>query len=130
MSLGPNANVDVTVGPVKIFANNEIVWKVRAVEEGKQGLMFGVDGEQISKELAVGEGFRRINATRPGWHFWEILEYPAEEPFRSDSVVQSISISYPKRISKTSGSGWWIWYFFGVSIVSGLIFLPVFKVKI
>ncbi len=130
VSLLPNEKTDVTMGPVKIFANNEMMWKVQGVSQGRAELMFAVNDEQVGKELVVGEGLKRISVKRPGGHFWQILEHPAERPFGNDSIVQSISISYPKRVSWTSGSFWWICYFFGVSVAAGLIFLPVFKVKI
>ena len=44
--------------------------------------MFRVGGEPVEKELAVGDGFMRTSAERPGWCWSDILLQPAEPPFR------------------------------------------------
>ena len=93
-------------------------------------MIFSVDGRPVSKELAIGDGLMRVSPERPGRNWADILLYPLEKPFDSNSPVQSISIGYPDRISVTSGTNWWIGYFFVVSLIFALIFKPVFKVRI
>jgi len=56
--------------------------------------------------------------------------HPLEKPFGPDSVVQSISINYPDRQSRTSGTGWWLVYFFVASLVFALLFKPFLKVRV
>jgi hypothetical protein len=56
--------------------------------------------------------------------------HPAEEPFAPDSIVQSVTIDYPKRLSKTSGADWWLIYFFIASMVFAFISRPFLKVRI
>jgi len=56
--------------------------------------------------------------------------YPDEKPFPADSPVKSISLDYPDRKSFTSGTDWWIAYFFVMSLIVALIFKPMLKVKI
>ena len=89
-----------------------------------------MDGKQIDKERAIGDGFMRVSARRPGWRFTDILLHPLEKPFGPDSVVQSISIKYPDRISLTSGTDWWVVYFFIASLIFALVFKPFLKVRI
>lgn len=60
----------------------------------------------------------------------DLLLHPMEQPFNADSIVKSITIEYPERVSYTSGTDWRIVYLIVVSMIFGLILMPVFKVKI
>ena len=128
--LEPISAAQVTIGPVRIFSLREISWDIKAREKGYHQLVFRVDKQQIEKELAIGGGFMRTSVMRPGWNWSDILMFPREQPFSPDSIVESISIDYPDRSSMTSGTDWWIVYFFVASIVFGFVFKPFLKVKI
>jgi hypothetical protein len=130
VSIEPISEVDVTMGPIRVFSTREVHWKIRAGRDGYHQITFSLDDRKVSKELAIGNGFMRVSAVRPGWNWTDILLYPWEKPFHPDAIVQSISIEYPERISKTSGTDWWIVYFFLVSLVFALIFKPGLKVRI
>jgi len=121
---------EVMMAPVRIFSKREICWKIRALEKGYHRIVFKVDGEQIEKDLAIGAGFMRVSAERPGWRWSDIMLHPWEKPFRPDSIAQSVSINYPARPSLTSGTDWWLIYFFVLSLVFALIFKPFLKVRI
>ena len=130
VSIGPSAAAEVIVGPVRSFSTKEICWKIKARENGYHHIVFHVDRQKIEKQLAIGDGFMRVSTQRPGWHWADVLLNPAEKPFRPDSLVQSISIDYPERHSWTSGTNWWLIYFFIASMVLALFFKPFLKVKI
>ena len=72
----------------------------------------------------------RLSPKRPGADFADILLYPLEKPFTSDSPVHSISINYPERNSRIYGTDWWIVYFFVVSMIFAFMFKPLLKVRI
>jgi hypothetical protein len=135
-TLWPNVTLEstpaaeVTIGPVRVFSKHQIYWKVKARENGGHHIIFRVDGEQIGKDLAIGDGFMRVSAERPGWNWADILLHPWERPFGTDSVILSVSIDYPERLSRTSGTDWWLIYFFVASLVFALIFKPFLKVRI
>ncbi len=130
VSIKSTPALEVMIGPVKIFSKREICWKIRTSEKGYHRMIFKVDDEQIEKELAIGDGFMRVSIERPGWHWSDIMLHPWEKPFRTNSTVQSISINYPDRMSLTSGTDWWLIYFFVLSLVFALIFKPFLKVRI
>ena len=121
---------EVTIGPVRVLSKRQIYWQIMARENGSHHLTFQVGQQQFEKELAVGDGFKPVSAQRPGWHFSEILLYPLEKPFSADSVVQSISVDYPDRQGRTSGTGWWLLYFFVASMAFAMLFKPLLKVRI
>jgi hypothetical protein len=72
----------------------------------------------------------RVSAERPGWDWESILLNPWEKPFHPDEAVQSIAIVYPERSSWTSGTFWWMVYWFVVSMVAALCFRPAMNVNV
>jgi hypothetical protein len=126
----PSAAVETLVGPVRVRSQGELCWNLRAAKSGQHRLVFQVDRETVDKELAIGEGFMRLSALRPGWRWADALLYPSEKPFAPGSPVQSIAIDYPRRSSWTSGTDSWVIYWFGMSMVSGLFFRRLMNVNI
>ena len=122
--------VQVIVGPVQVLSRKEIYWKIRAVEEGHHLLVFQVDGQQHEKQVVVGTGFRRVSLKRPGPDVADILLHPLERPFGADEPLYSIHVAYPARDARIHGSDRWIACFLVASMVSALIFKPIFKVRI
>ena len=118
------------IGPVRVFSKKEIYWKIKPIEDGNYNLIFHVGDRRYEKQLAIGDGFMRLSPKRPGPDFSDILLYPLERPFAPDSPVYSISIDYPERDSRISGTNWWIVYFFIASMIFAFIFKPLLKVRI
>ena len=130
VSIEPIPTAEVIIGPVKVLSKREIHWKIRACKNGYDRIVFNVNKQRIEKELAIGDGFMRISNERPGWYWSDILLHPWEKPFGPDSPVWSIRIDYPDRLSRTSGTDWWLIYFFIASLVFALAFKPLLKVRI
>ena len=130
VKLDTNSAAEITTQQTRILSKRQIVWKIKALQPGYQKITFNVDNQKIEKQLTIGDGFMKINPQKPAWNFTDIMLYPTEKPFAPDSPVKSISIQYPERISKTSGTDWWIAYFFVASMIFALIFKPFLKVKI
>jgi hypothetical protein len=156
VSLKPSDGVEATGGPVHVRSagRREMWWNVRAHSAGYHRLAFQVGEQQVDKELAVGDGFMRVCAVRPGWSCSEALMNPAEPPFGPGAAVQSIEIQYPARDSLTgAGESWltcwftwsmtaaswlghvlglpaWMIYWFLMSLVVGLCLSRVLKVNI
>jgi hypothetical protein len=130
VNIEPSPAAEVTVGPVRILSRRQMCWEIKALKDGKHRITLNVNRRQIVKELVIGDGFMRVSSTRPAWNWANILMHPAEEPFSPDSVVQSVTIDYPERLSKTSGADWWLVYFFAASMLFALILRPFVKVRI
>lgn len=128
--LEPTSAAKVAVGPVRVLSNREVCWRVTARENGYHLVLLHVDQETSQKELAIGDGFMRLCTKRPGWNWSDILLHPGERPFRRDSPIESIEISYPDRESWTCGSDWWVVYWFAMSMVGALCFRPLLNVNI
>jgi hypothetical protein len=130
VSLQPTDAVETTVGPVRVRTKRAVYWNIKARETGYHRLEFQVDGQAAGKELAVGDGFMRVSTQRPGWDWWDALLNPSEPPFGADSRIHSIEIDYPERRSWTCGTGWWMYYWFAVSIISALCFRRLLNVNL
>jgi hypothetical protein len=130
VSLQPTDAVEVAVGPVRVQSKREICWSLKARENGHHYLAFHVGDQVIDKELAVGDGFMRVSAKRPGWVWSDVLLHPWEKPFAPGSPVQGIEIDYPERSSWTSGTNYWVIYWFVVSMVAALCFRRVLNVNL
>lgn len=130
VELDPAGAVEVLAGPVRVRSAREVCWNVRARELGRHRLAFRVGDQSVFKDLAIGDGFMRVSAERPGWDVGSILMYPWEEPFRPGEPVRSIAVVYPDRPSWISGTNWWVFYWFAVSFVAALAFRRALDVKI
>jgi len=128
--LVPSDAVEIATGPVRVQSKREVCWIITARESGYHQLVFQTDGQAVEKDLAVGDGFMRVSTERPPWSWSEVLLHPAEAPFDPDSTVQSIDIDYPQRSSWTSGTDWWVYYWFVVSMIAALCFHRVLGVNI
>ncbi len=126
----PHPGIDVTIGPVRVPTKNEIYWKIKLNSKDVHQLVFQLENQTFEKQIAVGEGFVRISAVRPGLNWSDIILHPVEKPFTSKSPVHSISVDYPDRPSWTSGTDWWLVYFFIASMLFALLFKPFLKVRI
>jgi len=130
VTIEPNSGFEVALGPVRILSKHEVCWNIQACQPGYHDMVFRVGDQRIEKQLAVGNGFMRISAQRPGQNWLAILVHPLEAPLAPNAPVHSVSIDYPSRASYTSGSDWWLIYFFGASLVFALIFKPFLNIKI
>jgi uncharacterized membrane protein (DUF106 family) len=129
VSLQADGALSVLTGPVRVPSKGEVIFKIKAAQNGLHKMIFTAGNETVEKELAVGDSFMPISAKRPGQQWTHILFNPSEKPFANDSVVKSISIEYPDRISYTSGKTWWVIYFIFCSMIVFFIIKPFLNVK-
>jgi hypothetical protein len=122
--------METTIGPVRVLSKREVCWNIVARTNGSHHLAFQVGDQVVEKELAIGNGFMRVSAQRPGWVWSDVLLYPWEKPFGPDSPVRSIAITYPSRSSWTSGTDWWVVYWFVMALVVGFCFRRVLNVNV
>jgi hypothetical protein len=130
VSLAPSPAVEVVTGPVRVLSKREVCWDVKGVQGGIHRLDFQVGDQAVGKELAIGDGFMPVSKVRPGWYWEDILFNPREPAFRPDSPVQAIEIDYPHRSSWTSGTDYWVIYWFVVSMIAALCFRRALNVNV
>jgi hypothetical protein len=130
VELGNTAAAEVVRGPVRVPSKREVVWVVKACQKGSHLLGLRAADQTITKKLEVGDGFMRVSRRRPAWDWYDILLNPAEPAFGLSSLVQSVEIDYPDRLSRTSGTDNWVIYWFAVSMVAAFCAKPFLKVNL
>ncbi len=132
--LEPTDAVKVTTGPLRILSKRELSWLVQARANGTHQLHFRVNGQQVDKELASGDGFMRVSLQRPGWHGPSIMDHPLlnpwEAPLESGGAVEAITIAYPDRPTWMHGTDSWFIYWFLVAFVVAFIFGKILGVNL
>lgn len=130
IELVPSSAYECIVGPVRVPAKHLVCWNIQPREAGEHELSFTIGDQSVTKELAVGDGFRPASLKRPAWNWADALIHPRERPFAADSPVQSIEVVYPERSSWTTGSSTWLIYWFVVSLIAAFVAKPLLRVNI
>ncbi len=128
--LAPGVPVEITVGPVRVPGKNMVCWKIQTREPGLHQLVFQAGDKRFTKELAVGQGYMPVSLERPSGSMSAILLHPREAPFAADSAVQSIDVAYPDRSSWTTGTDWWMVYWFVASLTAAFAARPFLNVNL
>lgn len=118
---------------LRIDSAGEVYWKIRAGLPGKYTLSFRVGDEELTKSVVVGPARRieKLAAVRGAAGTWSAFLYPSEPPIPRDSVIRSISISYPERKLSFFGLGVnWLIAFFIISIAAGFALKGVLGVEV
>src|SRR5258708_14510635 len=87
--LQPMDAMEITLGPVRVLSKRTICWNIKARASGYHRVVFQVDGQTIDKELAIGDGFMRVSAQRPGWNLKDVSLHPGEQPFSQNAAVRA-----------------------------------------
>ena len=120
-----------TATPVRIPAENEVVWRVTAEREGSYQADVVVGGQRFSKEVVVGNGLARISGARWRGHFWRRLLESGEPPLPEGAPVEAIYVTYLPRSLDLAFVEWnWIIVFFLASMASALLFKKVLRIEI
>jgi hypothetical protein len=130
LQLQASGGFETTAGPVHVPAEQMVCWRIVAKEPGQHELSFAVDGNTVTKELAVGNGYMPVSLARPEWNWSDALLNPRESPLAPATGIASIEIDYPRRESWTSGTNWWLAYLFAVSLAAAFAVRPLLKVNI
>jgi hypothetical protein len=131
LSMDPTDAVEVMSGPVQVPFHQQVYWKIRAVQSGVHQLQFKVGDERVQKELSTGTAFMPVSMKRPSeTNLGDLILYPVEPPFKAASPIRSITIEYPDRTSKFTGSGNWVITLFVISMLGAFAVKPFLNVKI
>jgi uncharacterized membrane protein (DUF106 family) len=126
----PGPAATVTVGPVRVPSKKMVCWNIQTAQAGLHQLTFRVAGQQFTKELAVGGDYMTVSLERPASSLSDVLLHPREKPFATASPVQSIEVNYPPRSSWTTGTDWWMVYWFVASMVAAFLAKPFLNVNL
>ncbi len=122
--------VIVETPPVRILANNEVSWRVRAERAGRHQLRIQIGEETVEKELYAGKRWGAVSPFRTGSSL-HLMQFPGEAPIPPGSQVEVVGVSYPEL--PLDVIGWdlhWLVLFFLLSVASAFIFRGPLGVEI
>ena len=124
--------LEIESPPLRIEEENEVNWRLQATEPGIHELALMVNGQRLTKKVAVGQKeLSKISPLKVRRNFIEELFNPGEPPIPGKVPVRIIKIEYPAQ--QMNFFGWrihWIIVYFALSIIFGFSFKGIFKVEI
>ena len=120
-----------TAPPVRVPAENEVVWRLAADKAGEYVIKVQIADQLFGKRVVVGSGLRRLSSVRLRGRFWERIFVSGEPALSRNNFVEAIAVQYPARNIAFAGVEWnWIWLFFVLSLAAGFLFKSVLGVEI
>ncbi len=142
VKLDPGSNLDVIIlttpegveietDSLRMPALNEVDWRVKAMTVGKHQLRISSGGEEVTKEIVVGEGAERVSVARVGPGIWQQFLHPGERPIPAGGPVKAISVSYAGAMLDLLGRPvHWVWVWLIISMAFGYALKGPLRVQV
>ena len=131
LAIASSSGIAVDTEALRIPAQNEADWRLRATQEGAGWVDVSFGGITTRKDVVSGKRLLKVSDRRTRPNLQEELLHPAEAPFAADSLIERIDIQYPARqllIGQTEVD--WLVAFFVISVVAGLVLKGPMKVTL
>jgi uncharacterized membrane protein (DUF106 family) len=125
--------ITASAPPVHVAAENEVVWRLMASQEGSYEVKIGAGGQSVSKTVRVTSQLAQVSPERWRDHFWQRFFSSGESALPENSAVESITVDYPERNIPLGIAGYemnWIWLFFILSMIAGFVFKELLGIQI
>ncbi len=130
LSLDLPAQIEMTAPPVHVAAENEIVWRLAARQQGDYEIKVAAGTENVGKTVRVSSDLARVSPARLRGQFLERMLSSGEAAL-PQGAIESIAVSYPERSIDIAGYEInWIWLFFILSMVAGFAFKELLGIQI
>ncbi len=131
ISLAASLGLDVETPPLRIEEEREVSWRIRPSRNGLHELTLSVNGQKVTKKVAVGaKPLARISPKKVR-DFLDELFNPGESPLPRNLPLKTWEVVYPPK--KMNLFGWhihWLIVYFVLSIIFAFAFKGVFRVEI
>jgi len=130
LALQPAEGLAVEAGPLIDRRNLAGVWRVRATSDAPAPATVSDGVASWAKPLTRTKTLGRLAPAREraGWH--RFFLNPTEPPLPDDAPLASIAADFPRRDGDRLGLPVWLWGFFLISVVGGLLFKRLLKVEL
>jgi hypothetical protein len=125
--------ITASAPPVHIPADNLVVWRLVANQEGSYDVKVRAAGESVRKTVRVSSRLARVSPERLRDHFWERMFLSGESALPAGGPVESITVDYPERNIPLGFANYemnWIWLFFILSMIAGFIFKELLGIEV
>lgn len=125
--------VRVVSPALRIDSQSEVDWQIVAEHPGQYQLGLETPGGTVEKSLDVGPRRKlgKVGSVKARANSWSAFLYPSEPPVPSDSIIESIHVTYPHRELKFLGlTVNWLIAFFIISVAAGFALKGVFGIEV
>lgn len=123
--------LEIETPPVRAQAIDEVAWRIRAESPGVHTLRLVLDGEELEKQIVVGEGWRKVSIRRTGDSWLDVLLHPGEAAIPSSRRLAFVAVEHDKSVVRVLGFELhWLLIFFVASIAFGFAFRKPLGVEI
>jgi hypothetical protein len=130
-ALSAAAGLQVEADPLRIPAENTIIWRFSAPNAVSGWIDVKVRDEFFRKTVEVGDGFKKLSAFRISGGGMAALLNPAEPPIRNECPVWEIAVDYPARdLFLGTLKVNWLVACFGLTILFAAALKLVFRVEL
>ena len=133
ISIDLPAEITASAPPVHVAADDEVVWRLTARQEGSYEVKIASGAQSVVKTVRVSSQLARVSPERLRDHFWERVFSSGEPALPENSAVESIAVNYPERNIPLGIAGYemnWIWLFFILSMIAGFIFKELLGIQV
>ena len=121
--LEANNGIVIETPPVRIEAEGEVVWRIRAEEIGEHRLVLHIGNESLDTHVVTGHSWSAVPQLRTGRGAVETLLYPGAPPISDTHAVEAIEIGYQELNLEILGVNTnWLLTFFVLSMGFGFAF--------
>ncbi|NOZ20876.1 MAG: hypothetical protein GXP25_07275 [Planctomycetes bacterium] len=129
VSLETSDAIAVETPPLRIPEAREVDFRIRAKQAGEHEIAAKAGGIEVTKRLCVGDGGRALSPVRS--QRWTTRIFHPAEPRLPRGTIESIEVGYPsERLSVFGMRFHWLWPFFVISILVGLVLKRPFGVEL
>jgi uncharacterized membrane protein (DUF106 family) len=125
--------ITASAPPVHVAADNEVVWRLVASQDGSYDVKIVAAGQTVTKSVRVTSQLAQLSPERWRDHFWQRFFSSGESALPQNSTVESIVVDYPERNISLGVAGYemnWIWLFFILSMIAGFIFKELLGIEV
>jgi len=129
LALEPGRDLIVEAGPLVDRVKGLVWWRVRADSDSAYVLNITDGLTRWPKFLHPVSAWGRLVQTRErsGWH--HLLLNPTEIPLPDKVPLTAITVELPRRDADRAGLPVWLWGFFGISVIGGLLVKKLLRVE-
>ena len=113
--------IRIETPPVWIPSVREVAWRVAAEQPGDYVLQVQIGEDAFTKSILVSDAIVRRSPLRTDERLLNQLIHPGEPPLPVGAEVESIAVTYPRRVVRVLGREiHWMVVFFALSIIFAL----------
>jgi len=130
LALEPGRDLVVEAGPLVDRVEGVVWWRVRAESDSTNVLNITDGTTSWPKFLHPVSAGGRLAQTREqsGWH--HLCLNPTEIALPDEAPLAAITVALPRQDADWAGLPTWLWGFFGISVIGGLLVKKLLRVEI